>query len=255
MNSYETITVFSYLGAFGGGVISFLSPCVLPIVPGYVSVITGLDTAELQEGGRKHSLAIARDTGMFVLGFSLVFIGLGVSASSIGSFLFDNQILLTRISGVFVLLMAAFMLGSMFLKAPWMYQEARFHPELGRFGRAAPTVAGAAFGFGWTPCIGPVLASILTVAAGTGRATQGATLLAAYSAGLGLPFLATGLAFGKLTGAFSWVKQHFTAIVVISSLVLGAFGVLLMMNQLVWLTAQLSRLLDSIGLGWVVELG
>ncbi|MCP3935456.1 MAG: cytochrome c biogenesis protein CcdA [Actinomycetia bacterium] len=255
MSDFETVTFFSYLVAFSAGVISFLSPCVLPIVPGYISIITGLSAGELQEGGHKHTIAISRDTGMFVGGFTAVFVLLGLSASSIGNFFFDNQETLTRLSGGLMFLMAMFMVGSIFLKAPWLYQEARFHPQLGRFGRGAPAVAGAAFGFGWTPCIGPVLASILGVAASSGRATQGATLLFVYSMGLGLPFLITGLAFGKLTGAFAWVKRHFTVIVVGSAVLLAVFGVVLMFDRLPRLTAELSRFMEAIGLGRLVELG
>ncbi|NOX29583.1 MAG: cytochrome c biogenesis protein CcdA [Actinobacteria bacterium] len=251
----ETITLFSYFLAFGAGIISFLSPCVLPIVPGYISIVTGLSAAELQEGGRKHTLAITRDTGLFVSGFTIVFVLLGLSASSIGSFLFDNQPILTRVSGGLMVLMAGFMIGSIFLQAPWLYQEARFHPQLGKFGKAAPVVAGSAFGFGWTPCIGPVLASILGIAAASGQVYQGALLLFVYSLGLGVPFLATGLAFGKLTGAFTWIKTHFTAVVIVSATMLGAFGVILMLNQLVWLTAKLTELMNDVGLGRLVELG
>lgn len=251
----ENVSLFSYFLAFGAGIISFLSPCVLPIVPGYISIVTGLSATELQESDRSHTVAVARDTGLFVSGFTLVFVLLGLSASSIGGFLFDNQVLLTRVSGGLMFLMAAFMLGSIHLQAPWLYQEARFHPQLGNYGKAAPVVAGSAFGFGWTPCIGPVLASILGIAAASGQALEGATLLFAYSMGLGVPFLATGLAFGKLTGAFGWVKQHFTGIVVGSAVLLGGFGVLLMFNRLVWLTAELTNILNDIGLGWVVQLG
>lgn len=252
---FESISLLSYFAAFGAGVISFLSPCVLPIVPGYLSIVTGLSASELEEGSRKHTVRIAKDTGLFILGFSLVFILLGMSASTIGQFLFDNQPVLTRVSGGIMLTMAAFMVGSMYVQAPWLYQEARFAPDLGRFGTAAPTVAGAAFGFGWTPCIGPVLASILAVAATSGRVTTGAALLAVYSLGLGLPFLATGLLFGRLTSTFSAVKRHFTAIVMVSAIVLGLFGTILLFDRLPWLTAQLSDVLRSVGLGRLVSLG
>jgi cytochrome c-type biogenesis protein len=154
-----------------------------------------------------------------------------------------------------MLVMAVFMVGSMYLQAPWLYQEARFAPDLGRFGTAAPTVAGAAFGFGWTPCIGPVLASILAVAASSGRVTQGGTLLAVYSLGLGVPFLITGLLFGRMTGAFAAVTRHFTAIVTVSALMLGVVGTVLLFDKLPWLTAQLSDILRDVGLGRLVNLG
>lgn len=126
--------------------------------------------------------------------------------------MFRNQLLLTRVSGLLVLAMALFLLGSLIVRAPWLYQERRFHPDLSRFGPLAVPVAGVAFGFGWTPCIGPVLCSVLAVAAARGDTLRGATLLAAYSAGRGIPFLATGLAYSRLSAAFAFVKRHFTGI-------------------------------------------
>jgi cytochrome c-type biogenesis protein len=233
-----------YLAAFAGGVVSFLSPCVLPIVPAYLAVITGLDVEQLRDADRPLA-RIGRDTLLFVAGFSAVFVGLGLSATTIGQGLFRNQSLLTRVSGGVMLAMALFMLASLFLNAPWLYQERRFHPELSRFGPFAAPVAGVAFGFGWTPCI----------AASRGDAGQGATLLAVYSAGLGLPFLVTGLAFGRLAGTLGWVKRHVRGLTATSSFALAAFGVLLVMDRLVWLTGELQRALDAVGLGRLVELG
>lgn len=243
-----------YLAAFAGGVVSFLSPCVLPIVPAYLAIITGLDVEQLRDADRPLA-RIARDTGLFIVGFSAVFIALGLSATTVGQALFRNQSLLTRASGAVVLAMALFMLGSLFLNAPWLYQERRFHPKLSRFGPFAAPVAGVAFGFGWTPCIGPVLTSILAVAASRGDVGQGAALLAVYSAGLGLPFMITGLAFGRLAGALGWVKRHVQGLTITSSFALAAFGVLLVMDRLVWLTGEMQQALDAVGLGGLVELG
>lgn len=254
----ESVSLLSYLLAFGAGIISFLSPCVLPVVPGYLSVISGVDVtaAATQTGNARSRLwPIARSTTAFIAGFSFVFIGLGVSASALGEILFDNQLLLTRLSGFLVFAMGLFLLGSLTTKNPRFYQEARFHPELGRFGRAAPGVAGVAFGFGWTPCIGPVLGSILTIAAGTDGTLTGGTLLAAYSLGLGVPFLATGLLFGRLAGAFEFMKRNMQRIVMGSAVSLIFFGVLLMTNQLIWITTTLQSALRSVGLEWVVNLG
>lgn len=248
----------SYLLAFGAGVISFLSPCVLPVVPGYLSVITGLDitAVDSDEGSTWSRLwPIARSTSLFILGFSSVFIGLGLSASALGGVLFDNQLLLTRLSGFFVFAMGLFLVGSLVTKDPRFFQEARFHPELGRFGQGAPAVAGVAFGFGWTPCIGPVLGSILTLAATVDGTIAGGTLLAAYSLGLGVPFLATGLLFGHLSGAFDWMKRHLQQIVLLSAVSLVGFGVLLMTNQLIRITTELQSLLRAVGLEWLVNLG
>jgi cytochrome c-type biogenesis protein len=251
----DSISVVSYLAAFAGGLISFASPCVLPVVPGYLSLITGLDVAELQESKRSNSLAVIRDTSLFILGFGSIFVLLGMSATSFGSFVFDQQILLSRLTGALVLAMALFMLGSTYLQAPWLYREMRFHPQIGRFGRAAPTVAGAAFGFGWTPCIGPVLTSVLAVAATSGTALAGGSLLGAYALGLGVPFLITGLLMGRISGSMTWMKTHLQTIVIVSSVSMAGFGVLLIFNKLIWITTQLQGVMRSVGLEWLVNLG
>jgi cytochrome c-type biogenesis protein len=242
------------VAAFGGGLVSFLSPCVLSIVPAYLSMVTGLDLAEIRQG-HGHLASIARDTSLFIAGFSAVFILLGLSATTIGQALFDNQGLITRISGLVVLAMALFVLGSLVLRSPWLYQERRFHPDLYRLGPFAAPVAGVAFGFAWTPCIGPVLTSILAIAATQHGVGRGALLLAVYSAGLGVPFLATGLAFGRLAGAMGWVKRHFTGITIASAGSLAIFGVILALDRLVWVTSRLQDGLDAAGLGRLLELG
>src|SRR3954447_11618542 len=154
-----------------------------------------------------------------------------------------------------MLAMALFLLGSMFLRAPWLYQEKRFHPQLSRFGIAAPIVAGVAFGFGWSPCIGPILGSILGIAARQDRAWAGGSLLAVYTLGLGVPFLITGLALGRVSGALSFVKRHFGTLVVGSAVILAVFGVLLLFDQLTGVTRELQSALDNAGLDWLVNLG
>lgn len=245
----------SYFTAFAGGVVSFLSPCVLPIVPGYLSMVTGLDVAELEEGAHHHLARIARDTGLFIAGFTVVFVLLQLTATTVGQAVFRNRVVLTRVSGLVVLSMALFLAGSLVLKAPWLYQEKRFYPNTSRFGPFAAPVAGAAFGFGWTPCLGPILTSVLAVAASQGEALRGALLLVAYSAGLGVPFLATGLAFGRVTGALRWVRRHFTALTLASSLTLAVFGVVLTLNRLTWVTSRLQDGMRAVGLGRLIELG
>ena len=245
----------TYLAAFGGGVVSFASPCVLPLVPAYLSIVTGLDVAEVRQGTREHLLRVARDTGLFVAGFSAVFVLLGLSATTVGRTVFRNKVALTRASGVVVVAMALFLLSSLVLRSPWLYQEKRFHPSPSRFGPLAAPIAGAAFAFGWTPCIGPVLTSVLAVASTQQKAAQGAALLGLYSLGLGVPFLATGLAFGRLAGAFGWVKAHFTVLTATAAGALAGFGVLLTLNRLAWVTSQLQRGLDLVGLHRLITLG
>ena len=248
------MTDVTVAASFGGGVVSFLSPCVLPIVPGYLSVVTGLDIASGDET-EGQALRITRTTSLFVLGFGIVFVLLGLTATTVGSAFADHQVALTRLSGLVMLAMGLFLLGSLVLDAPWLYQEKRFHPRLERFGSAAAPVAGAAFGLGWTPCIGPVLTSVLAVAAADGDAGRGVLLLTAYSLGLGVPFLVTGLAFGRMAGAFGWVKRHFQSLMMVSSGTLVLFGALLATNRLNWLTTQLQDGLRGVGLDGLVELG
>ena len=244
-----------YLAAFAGGLVSFASPCVLPLVPAYLSVITGLEISEIEQNRRRHLWRVARDTGLFVGGFAVVFIMLGLTATALGRALVHRQALITRISGLLVLAFALFIAGSLVLKSPVLYQERRFRPRLSRYGPLAVPVAGMAFGFGWTPCIGPVLGSVLAVASTQDRAVQGATLLAAYSLGLGVPFLVTGLAFGRMAGALRWVRRHYRAITLTSACALGFFGVLLTLNRLTWVTSLLQTVLRHLGLGSLNFLG
>jgi cytochrome c-type biogenesis protein len=244
-----------FLTAFGAGVLSFLSPCVLPIVPAYLSLITGLTVGDLEEGDTKVLPRIAVDTGLFVAGFTVVFVLLGLITTAVGDALFQNQQTLTRISGALVILMALYLAGSQILMAPRMYQEFRFHPHLDRFGKAATPIAGAAFGLGWTPCIGPVLGAVLSFAAQGQNLARATLLLVAYSAGLGVSFLAVGLAFGKLTTPLNWVKRHSRAITFVSAGVLFFFGLVLLTDNLSQLTARLTDWMDALGLGRLIEIG
>ena len=243
------------IAAFGAGLISFLSPCVLPIIPGYLSLVTGLEAGELEDRDRDATLRVVTTTGLFIAGFSTVFVLLGLGATQVGTVLLDNQRVLTQASGVLLLAMALFLIGSLYAQAPWLYQEARFHPELSRYGPFAAPVAGVAFGFGWTPCIGPVLTSVLALAATDGRAGRGALLLAVYSLGLGLPFLVSGLAFTRATAAIRMMRTHLRAVTWVSALSLAFFGALLTLDRLSWLTIQIQRLARTVGLDFLVELG
>ena len=246
---------FYVFAAFGAGVISFVSPCVLPIVPGYLSLITGLSVGEIREQQRHYLKRIAVNTGLFVLGFTVVFVLLGLITTAAGSALFRNQETLTRLSGALVLLMACYLAGSQLLTTPRLYQEFRFHPHLERFGPVAAPVAGAAFGLGWTPCIGPILGAVLGFAARGEDLARSTVLLVAYSLGLGVSFLAVGLAMGKLTRTMAWFKRHSRAITLVSAAILAIFGIVLLTDSLPTATARMSDFLRSNGFGWLVDVG
>ena len=230
------------IGAFVGGVLSFASPCVLPLVPAYLSVITGLNVVSIQSGGRQHLRQVLWTAGGFVSGFTSVFVLLGLTVTAAGQLLTSHRVLLTRVSGLVILAMALFLVGAHVLDAPWLYQERRWRPNGQRFGRWAAPIAGIAFGFGWTPCIGPVLTSVLAVAATSGRAGQGAALLLAYSTGLAVPFIATALALDRISGALGLVKRHLTGLTMASAGLLGVLGVVLALGLLPALTAGVEGL-------------
>jgi cytochrome c-type biogenesis protein len=227
--------------AFGGGIVSFLSPCVLPIVPAYLSLITGLSVGELTETGHDNEQIrrIVIDTSLFVAGFTVVFVILGLISTTLGQTVLRNQETLTRVSGVLVIAMALYLAGSQLLMAPRLYGEARFHPHLERFGPFAAPVAGA----------------VLGVAAQSGDEVRGVALLVAYSVGLGIPFLLVGLGLGRFAGALGWVKRHSKAITLVSAAFLFAFGVLLVTGRFELLTARLTDVLDALGLRRLVTLG
>lgn len=242
------------LVAFGGGIISFASPCVLPCIPLYLSFITGLSVGEVHEGDRRNLGRIALHTVLFIVGFGVVFVLLGLVFTTAGHALFVRQDTLTRVSGAMVLLMALYLAGSQLVTAPGMYRELRFHPHLERFGPVAAPVAGAAFGLGWTPCIGPVLGAVLGVAA-TRDTTRATTLLIAYTLGMGVPFLLVGLGLGRLTRPLNWVKRRSRAITLASAVLLAGFGVLLLLNRFSLVTAHLQDALRTVGLGRLLTLG
>lgn len=234
MNSGTGLTA-----AFLGGVVSFASPCVLPLIPAYLSVITGLNVTTLQDGGRKHMRQVLVTAGGFIAGFSVVFVALGLTVTAAGQALSVNRDVLTRIAGIIVLAMALFIVGAHILNVPWLYQEHRWRPSSEKFGPFAAPVAGVAFGLGWTPCIGPVLASVLAVAATSSQVGRGALLLLAYSAGLAVPLLAAALALDRISGAMSVVKRHLTGITLASAAVLAVLGTLMALGMLQQVTVMI----------------
>jgi cytochrome c-type biogenesis protein len=249
-------TGVGYLAAFGGGIVSFLSPCVLPIVPACLSVVTGLDISGAGDSpASRHLARIARDTLGFVAGFGVVFVLLGLTATEVGHGLFENKLLALRISGAVVIAMGLFLLLSLVVQSPRLLREYRFHPRIANLGPVAAPLAGAAFGFGWTPCLGPVLASIVAVASTSSSILHSVVLLALYSAGLGVPFLVVGLLFGRLTEALAWARRHSRAIAGTSAVIMTCFGVLLLADRLSLVTSDLESALRAVGLGRLVNLG
>ncbi len=233
--------------AFGAGMLSFLSPCVLPLVPGYVSMVSGLSAAELEGGDRRDMTRVLRGTLGFILGFTVVFTALGAAASGLGRLLIDHQRGLDIAAGVVVVVLGVILAG---VGTPRLFlRERRFHPLPSRLGAWAPPVMGMAFAFGWTPCIGPVLGTVLGLAATRSTLTSGLVLLVAYSLGLGVPFLATGLAFGRLTSVFARVRRRMAVVDMVAGGALVGFGVLLITGELHWLSAAAASVLHHIGLG------
>jgi cytochrome c-type biogenesis protein len=228
--------------ALAAGFVSFLSPCVLPLVPGYLSAVSGVSAAELDSAGWRRILGPSL---LFVASFSTIFILLGLTATGIGSALQDHQRLLTKISAALIVAMGVLFVASLFVTR--LNREWHVDALLERAGRGGPIVAGAAFAIAWTPCIGPTLGAILAAAGLSDSAARGAFLLAVYSAGLAIPFLLTAVAFSRATTAFAVVKRHYQAIVATGGLILIAMGILIWTGQLTMLNSEAESWLSSLG--------
>lgn len=293
---------FGVLAAFGAGILSFLSPCVLPLVPGYLSMVSGLSAAELggRPPGQRPARALAYTPAMagagaatgpggdsvppasitgaggttrrplkpllrgillFVAGFTLVFVALGAAASGLGHALGSHKQALTTTAGAVVIVLGLVVLvsslpaavwtrvgGGVSGRMGWLLGERRLHVRVGTLGVWAAPVMGMAFAFAWTPCIGPVLAAVLGMAATRSTLAGGVVLLFAYSIGLGVPFLVTGIAFDRLTGFFARARRRLALVQLVAGAVLIAFGAVLLAGDLGWLSAQFSTLLDHLGL-------
>jgi cytochrome c-type biogenesis protein len=246
----ENVTL---LAAFGAGLLSFISPCVLPLIPGYLSYVSGLSLDDLRGGptasagptaaapipGARRRVVIA--SLAFILGFSIVFISLGASASLIGQFLMARLTLLGKIAGAIIVVFGLHTMGV--LRIEWLYQEKRVQSNRRPAGFIGATLVGIAFAFGWTPCIGPILAGILAVAAAQDTVGDGVRLLSAYSLGLGVPFFATALAINRFFAAFARIRRYYHAIEIVSGALLVIIGVLIFTNRFTiiaqWLTPYL----------------
>ena len=227
--------------AFAAGVLGFLSPCVVPLIPGYLSFVSGVSLSEMSmEERRRHLGRVLLATSLFVLGFSVIFTAMGASASVLGDLVLGNRLLLTRIGGVVVIVLGLAVLGV--IKVPGLFRERRFQMQRRPFGLIGAVPVGMAFGFAWTPCVGPVLTAVLTLAATSKTAASGALLLFAYSLGLGLPFLITALLMTAAFDAMGWLRRNARIVTTVSGVFLLVMG-----------AAMVSDLLFSLNT-WVIRL-
>jgi cytochrome c-type biogenesis protein len=225
--------------AFVAGILGFLSPCVVPLIPGYISFVSGLSLTEMDVAERRrHVGRVLSATALFVFGFAVIFTSLGASASLLGSFVLENRRLLSRIGGAVIIALGIAVL----LKLPVLLRERRFPMTRRPMGLAGAVPIGMAFGFAWTPCVGPVLTAVLTLAATQQDAQRGALLLFAYSLGLGLPFMVSA---GLLVLAFDslrWLRRHSRPITAASGVFLLVMGVAMVTDVLFALNTWILRL-------------
>jgi cytochrome c-type biogenesis protein len=229
----------AFPAAFGAGVISFLSPCVLPLVPGYISAVAGGPPGEV----RPHR--VVAPSLLFVGSFSFVFIALGLLGGRALHAVLVGPVAM-KVSGGVIVAMGLLFVAAPFI--PWLSREWHATRLMERAGRGGPVLTGIAFALAWTPCQGPILGAILTAASTSGSAAQSALLLAFYCAGLAVPFLATGLAFGTATSAFGVIKRHYPVVIGLGGLVLVSMGVLIWSGTFTELNVTVSSWLQSIGL-------
>jgi len=239
----DSVAGVGLLTAFIAGFVSFLSPCVLPIVPGYLSAVSGVSVNELESANWKKVLIPSL---IFVGSFSFIFILLGMGATKIGELLSENQRLLEQISGILIIALGVLFVASFFITK--LNREWHVDALMERAGKGGPLVAGAAFAFAWTPCIGPTLAAILSAASNAGSTAGGALLLAVYSAGLAIPFLLTALAFNRMTTAFAVVKRHYGVIIMVGGFVLIGMGILILTGELTRINIEMQRWAQDLGL-------
>jgi cytochrome c-type biogenesis protein len=234
------------LAAFAAGFLSFVSPCVLPLIPGYISFVSGVSVEEMRSeaGAAAASRAQVFATSLaFVIGFSIVFIALGASATAIGKFLFAKLPLLSKIAGALLIVFGLHTMGA--FRLAFLEQEKRVHANRKPAGPLGAVLVGIAFAFGWTPCIGPILGGILAIAGSKNTISEGVLLLAVYSLGLGIPFLLTSLAINKFFNAAKRIRRYYHAIELTSGALLVAIGVLILTGQLTLIVRYLQPYLPS----------
>ena len=208
--------------ALAAGLVSFLSPCVLPLVPGYLSYVTGLGGAEVLDKASRRRARMVAGAVLFVAGFTVVFVSAGVLLGSLGGFLLENQVVLQRVLGSLTIVLGLVFIGGL----PWMQRDVRFHSKPA-VGLAGAPMLGVLFGLGWTPCIGPTLGAIMALGIDGGTAVRGGVLAVAYCLGLGLPFVLSALGFERAMSTFGWVKRHHVWVMRAGGAMLVTIGILL----------------------------
>jgi cytochrome c-type biogenesis protein len=233
------------IAAFAVGFVSFISPCVLPLVPGYLSAVSGISLAEIQGEDRKLSRVLLPAI-VFCISFTVVFVALGMTATTLGSTLRDGRGTLDKVAGAVIIALGVFFLLTPFVDK--LNREWRPEALISRAGSGGPLVAGAAFAFAWTPCVGPTLGSILTAASVSDTVAKGGILLLFYSLGLAVPFLLTAVAFTRATAAFRWLRNRYLIVTAVSGAILITMGILLFTGELTQLNIEAQQALDSVGL-------
>ena len=244
--STDPVASLGWLLAFGAGLLSFFSPCVVPIVPGYLSLVAGVAIGSTPSSRRQTERVVVAST-LFVLGFTVVFVALGAAAGLLGGFLEGARPLFIRTAGALMILMGLLVVG--FVRIPILARDYRVHFVDRAYGPIGVVLIGMAFAVGWTPCIGPILASILLYAGTAETAQQGALLLLVYSLGLGIPFIGSALALSRAVNGLAWVRRHLPTLNAVSGSVLVLIGALFLLNQaylLAYLSAASQRLLDPL---------
>jgi len=235
----------SLLAAFAAGFLSFVSPCVLPLIPGYISFVSGVSVEEMRSDAPPAAsrVQIFITSLAFVIGFSIVFVALGASATAVGKLLFARLPLLTKIAGAVLIVFGLHTMGV--FRLAFLDTEKRVHQQRKPAGPLGALLVGVAFAFGWTPCIGPILGGILAIAGSKNSVSEGITLLAVYSLGLGIPFLITSLAINQFFGAAKKIRKYYHAIELTSGALLVVIGVLIVTGELTIITRYLQPYLPS----------
>jgi cytochrome c-type biogenesis protein len=241
-------TVFA---AFAVGFVSFISPCVLPLVPGYLSAVSGVTIDEMR-GEERVAGRVIGPALIFCASFTVMFVALGMSATGLGRTLSDHQHTLNVIAGWLIVTMGVFFVATLFV--PRLNREFRPNGLIQRAGTGGPVIAGLAFAIAWTPCVGPTLASILAAAYTSDTVGKGGVLLAFYSAGLAIPFLLTAVAFDRATTAFKWLRDRHVLVTAVSGAILIAMGLLILSGELAVLNAKAQETLSNLGLDFLYNL-